>query len=192
MAEHHVLMGGGGKNRRRTTKEESLSHAKEIAEDWYLELRGKARAGQLASEPTFKRAADQFLEEHETITNGQRSESWVKSYELSPTEGWRAAGENRFPEEENKNRPGQAEADRPCLPEQASRIAELHPCGDRPQKRPRWKPAHRVQSAPHLYLLPPHGGRRYLPDREKLPHQRRNDREILRRPYQDDLGRCSR
>lgn len=33
-----------GKNRRLTTKEESLSHAKEIAEDWYLELRGKARA----------------------------------------------------------------------------------------------------------------------------------------------------
>ena len=30
-----------GKNRRITTKEESLAHAKEIAEDWYLELREK-------------------------------------------------------------------------------------------------------------------------------------------------------
>ena len=50
-----------GKNRRMTTKEESLSHAKEIAEDWYLELRGKARAGQLVSGPTFKRASILFL-----------------------------------------------------------------------------------------------------------------------------------
>jgi hypothetical protein len=101
MAEHHELMGGklhvykrensrhwqcstylGGKNRRITTKEESLSHAKEIAEDWYLELRGKARAGQLTSGPTFKRAADQFLEEYETITNGQRSKTWVDAYRV--------------------------------------------------------------------------------------------------------------
>ncbi len=99
MAEHHELMGGklhvykrensrhwqcstylAGKNRRMTTKEESLSHAKEIAEDWYLELRGKARAGQLTSGPTFKRAADQFLEEYETITNGQRNKRWVEAY----------------------------------------------------------------------------------------------------------------
>lgn len=30
-----------GKNRRTTTKEDSLSKAKEVAEDWYLQLRGK-------------------------------------------------------------------------------------------------------------------------------------------------------
>ena len=59
-----------GKNRRKTTKEESLAHAKEIAEDWYLELRGKARAGQLASGPTFKRAVDAFLQEYEPLTVG--------------------------------------------------------------------------------------------------------------------------
>ncbi len=100
MAEHHELIGGklhvykrensrfwqcsaylAGKNRRMTTKEESLSHAKEIAEDWYLELRGKARAGGLTSGPTFKKAADQFLEEYELITQGQRSPLWVKTYE---------------------------------------------------------------------------------------------------------------
>jgi integrase len=100
MAEHHELMGGKlhiykrensrfwqcsayliGKNRRMTTKEESLSHAKEIAEDWYLELRGKARGGELTSGPTFKKAADQFLEEYELITQGQRSPQWVKTYE---------------------------------------------------------------------------------------------------------------
>jgi hypothetical protein len=101
MAEHHELMGGKlhvykrdnsrfwqcstylrGKNWRNFTKEESLSHAKEIAEDWYLELRGKARAGALTSGPTFKKAADQFLAEYETITQGQRSPEWVKAYAL--------------------------------------------------------------------------------------------------------------
>jgi hypothetical protein len=35
-----------GKNRRTSTKEESLSKAKEIAEDWYLQLRGKLRSGE--------------------------------------------------------------------------------------------------------------------------------------------------
>jgi hypothetical protein len=34
-----------GKNWRVTTKEDSLSHAKDFAEDWYLELRGKNRGG---------------------------------------------------------------------------------------------------------------------------------------------------
>jgi integrase len=102
MSEHHELMGGklhlykrensshwqcstylAGKNWRRTTKEESLAHAKDIAEDWYLELRGKARGGELTSGPTFKKAAEQFLQEYEVITQGQRSKAWVESY------GWR-------------------------------------------------------------------------------------------------------
>src|SRR6202162_332274 len=101
MAEHHELLGGklhlykrensrywqcsaylAGKNRRITTKEDSLSHAKEIAEDWYLELRGKARGGELKSGPTFKRAADQFLQEYEPLTQGQRSPDWVKAYQM--------------------------------------------------------------------------------------------------------------
>ena len=37
-----------GKNRRVSTKEDSLAKAKDFAEDWYLELRGKARAGELS------------------------------------------------------------------------------------------------------------------------------------------------
>jgi len=69
----------GGKNRRMTTKEESLAHAKEIAEDWYLELRGKARAGQLASGPTFKRAVDTFLAEYQALTAGQRHPRYVEN-----------------------------------------------------------------------------------------------------------------
>jgi hypothetical protein len=63
MTEHHTILGGkvhvykrpnsslwqcssyfAGKNRRTSTKEDSLSRAKEIAEDWYLQLRGKLRA----------------------------------------------------------------------------------------------------------------------------------------------------
>ena len=62
-----------GKNRRISTKEESLAHAKEIAEDWYLELRGKARAGQLKTGRTFKAAADAFMAEYETLTAGERN-----------------------------------------------------------------------------------------------------------------------
>lgn len=97
MAEHHTMMGGrlqiykrensrywqcsafiDGKNRRKSTKEDSLGHAKEIAEDWYLELRGKYRAGILKDGKTFDEAAKQFLREYEIITGGQRSPQHVK------------------------------------------------------------------------------------------------------------------
>src|ERR1700681_4092045 len=67
-----------GQNRRKTTKEESFAHAKDIAEDWYLELRGKARAGVLKSGPKFKQAADKFLLEYPIITAGQRNANYVE------------------------------------------------------------------------------------------------------------------
>jgi integrase len=98
MPEHHELMGGQlhvyrrdnsrfwqasaylkGKNRRISTKEESLAHAKDIAEDWFLELKGKARAGLLKSGPTFKQAAAKFLDEYEVLTKGERSPRYVES-----------------------------------------------------------------------------------------------------------------
>jgi integrase len=69
-----------GRNHRTTTKEESLTHAKQIAEDWYLELRGKARAGLLKTEKTFQVAADQFLKEYGIITENQRSPRWVEGH----------------------------------------------------------------------------------------------------------------
>jgi hypothetical protein len=81
-----------GRNRRKSTKEDSLPLARQIAEDWYLELRGKARVGRLPEqlEPdlpkrphpvsrkssgsrvplglkrrmTFEEAADQFTSEY--------------------------------------------------------------------------------------------------------------------------------
>jgi integrase len=97
VAEHHTILGGKvhvykrdrssywqcstylcGRNHRKSTKEDSLSHAKEIAEDWYLELRGKLRSGQLKTEKTFKDAAEQFQREYEIITQGQRSPVYVE------------------------------------------------------------------------------------------------------------------
>lgn len=101
MAEHHELMGGrlhvykrensrhwqcstylGGRNRRVSTGEDSLAHAKDFAEDWYLELKGKHRAGQLKDGKKFREAADQFLKEFEFITHGQRSERCLQDHKL--------------------------------------------------------------------------------------------------------------
>lgn len=69
-----------GKNRRVSTKEESLAQAKQVAEDWYLELRGKLRTGEIKSEKTFKEAAAQFEREYEIITQGQRNPQYVEGH----------------------------------------------------------------------------------------------------------------
>ena len=80
MPEKHTILGGKvhvyrrdnssrwqcatylqGKNRRVSTKEDGLSKAKDFAEDWYLQLRGKARAGEIRDEKTFRDAAAQFF-----------------------------------------------------------------------------------------------------------------------------------
>jgi hypothetical protein len=66
-----------GKNRRVSTKEESLSKAKEIAEDWYLQLRGKLRSGDIKTEKTFREASERYLHEYEIITQGQRNKKYV-------------------------------------------------------------------------------------------------------------------
>ena len=101
MAEHHRLIGGklhvyrrpksghwqcsvflAGKNWRKSTKQDSLSLAKEIAEDWFYELKGKSRAGTLKAGKTFRQAADQFLREYEIITEGERSKSYVSAFHM--------------------------------------------------------------------------------------------------------------
>jgi integrase len=66
-----------GQNRRKSTGEESLSLAKEVAEDWYLALRGRARDGLLKNEKLFKHAAEQFRREYVVITEGQRAQRYV-------------------------------------------------------------------------------------------------------------------
>jgi len=97
MPEKHELMGGrlhvyrrensnhwqcstymAGKNWRVSTKEDSLALAKDFAQDWYLGLMGKDRAGMLKVGKTFKQAADLFLQEYEIITAGERSPQYVR------------------------------------------------------------------------------------------------------------------
>jgi integrase len=67
-----------GKNRRTSTKEDSISKAKEIAEDWYLQLRGKLRNGEIKAEKTFREASELYLREYDIITQGQRSKIYVE------------------------------------------------------------------------------------------------------------------
>ncbi len=69
-----------GKQHRNSTKEESLSAAKDVAEDWYLGLVGKRRSGELKVGKTVRKAAEQFTAEYETITEGQRSPAWVRGH----------------------------------------------------------------------------------------------------------------
>jgi hypothetical protein len=54
-----------GRQYRASTDEEELPQAKSFAEDWYLTLRGKSKAGLLRKpEKTFRKAAEQFEKEH--------------------------------------------------------------------------------------------------------------------------------
>ncbi|MDB4020169.1 phage integrase SAM-like domain-containing protein [Planktomarina temperata] len=99
MSEKHTILGGkvhvykrpgspiwqcssylAGKNRRVSTKESSLAKAKEVAEDWYLELRGKNNRGEIKNEPTFKQAAEQFEKEYNVMTDGQRNQQYVSDH----------------------------------------------------------------------------------------------------------------
>jgi integrase len=97
MSEHHTILGGkvhvyrrpnssswqcasylAGKNRRTTTKEDSLSKAKEVAEDWYLQLRGKLRDGELKRGKLFREAGKLYLREFDIITQGERSPTYAR------------------------------------------------------------------------------------------------------------------
>jgi hypothetical protein len=66
-----------GKNRRTSTNEESLPEGKEIAEDWYLQLRGKLRDGEIKSEKTFRQVSEHYLREYDIMTQGQRNKKYV-------------------------------------------------------------------------------------------------------------------
>jgi integrase len=99
MVAHHELMDGrlhvykrensrhwqasaffNGKNHRVTTKEESLSHAKDFAEDWFLELKGKVRRGEVKGGKTFQQAADQWIREIEVLMEGERAPNYVEQH----------------------------------------------------------------------------------------------------------------
>ena len=101
MSANHVLLGGklhvykrensrywqcsaffNGRNHRASTKEEGLSQAKDFAEDWFLELKGKVRRGEApGGGVTFAKAADQFIREFVALTAGFRSPEYVKGHE---------------------------------------------------------------------------------------------------------------
>lgn len=69
-----------GKEWRQTTKQKSLSHAKDVAEDWYFELCAKDRYGELRTGKTFAQVAKMFEEEYEATTRGHRSPKWVQGH----------------------------------------------------------------------------------------------------------------
>ena len=74
-----------GKERRKTTKQKSLPHAINAAEEWYFDLRGRERSGNLdTGNPdagkTFAQAAELFIGEYEAATLGHRSPKWVQSH----------------------------------------------------------------------------------------------------------------
>jgi len=96
---HHELMGGklhvykrensthwqcstylGGRNHRVSTKEESIAQAKDFAEDWYLELKGKHKRGEIRTGKTFREVSVQFLREYDIITEGNRSPIYVEGH----------------------------------------------------------------------------------------------------------------
>jgi integrase len=68
------------RNWRVSTKTDSLSEAKDIAEDWYLTLRGKLKAGTLKHERTFSQAAEQFRTEYESLVGGERHPEYVNGH----------------------------------------------------------------------------------------------------------------
>jgi len=69
-----------GKQLRHSTKQESLAQAKDVAEDWYLTVKGKAARGELKSGKTFKQAAERFIDEFEVITQGERNPDYVRHH----------------------------------------------------------------------------------------------------------------
>ena len=83
----HCAATVGSKQHRETTKKEELAQAEDAAEDWYLELRGKFKRGELGqlvpvnTEKTFADAAEQFLREYPVITQGQRNKQYVAGHE---------------------------------------------------------------------------------------------------------------
>jgi len=62
-----------GKFRRASTKCERLPEAKDFAEEWYLELRGKKGRGELLIEKTLSDASKLFFKEQAVILANERS-----------------------------------------------------------------------------------------------------------------------
>lgn len=68
------------RNFRVSTGKDSVAEAMDFAEDWYLTLRGKARAGILKVEKTFREAAEVFRHEYTALTDGERNPRYVEGH----------------------------------------------------------------------------------------------------------------
>jgi len=72
-----------GRRFRDSTGEENLDRAKDVAEEWYLDLRGKLRRGEiLKKERKFKEAAEHYLREVRVLASTSRSPKYVEITEL--------------------------------------------------------------------------------------------------------------
>jgi integrase len=73
----------GGKRFRESTGEENLDRAKDIAEEWYLGLRGKLRDGKIVpDERTFAEAAEGYMREAKVLAASVRSPLYIEFMRL--------------------------------------------------------------------------------------------------------------
>lgn len=73
----------GGERFRSSTKEEDLDRAKDVAEEWYLDLRGKLRGGEIIKkEKTFGEAAEDYMRHARVLAATVRSPGYIKNMEL--------------------------------------------------------------------------------------------------------------
>lgn len=73
----------GSQRFRNSTKEEDLSRAKDVAEEWYLSLRGMMRNGELVKkERTFADAAEHYLRHARVLAVSVRSPKYIEYMEL--------------------------------------------------------------------------------------------------------------
>jgi len=69
----------GGRRFRTSTGEENLDRAKDIAEEWYLTLRGKLRDGEIVpDERTFAEAAEEYVREAKVLAASVRSPKYIE------------------------------------------------------------------------------------------------------------------
>ena len=73
----------GGQRFRESTKEEGLDRAKDVAEEWYLDLRGKLRHGEIIKkEKLFSEAAELYVKDVRVLALDVRSPMYVKYLEM--------------------------------------------------------------------------------------------------------------
>ena len=69
-----------GKNHRTSTKESVFALAKEFAEHWYFDLKGRQSKGEDLSGNSFAKAADRFMREYDIMTGGTRNRDHVRGH----------------------------------------------------------------------------------------------------------------